>query len=532
VLLSNGNPVEKGEKSGGRHFVKWEDPFKKPCYLFALVAGNLVCISDHYTTKSGREVSLEIYVEQENATKCAHAVGSLKKAMKWDEDVFGLEYDLDVYMIVAVNDFNMGAMENKGLNVFNSRYVLAKPETATDADYQGIEMVVAHEYFHNWTGNRVTLKNWFQLSLKEGLTVFRDQEFSADMSSRAVNRIANVDKLRNHQFPEDAGPMAHPVMPASYIEMNNFYTVTIYDKGSEVIRMMHTITGPEKFRKGMDLYFERHDGQAVTTEDFVRAIEDGSGIDLKQFRLWYTQAGTPEVVVKRKFNAETGELELTFSQSVYETPGQKIKKPMHIPIVMGLVGEDGKDQPLNCDSKGIIEKSSFIVNLHKKEETFVFRGLEKEPVPSLLRGFSAPVKLTIDLDDDELIFLLQNDSDPFNRWEAGQKFFARTVFNLIEKHNAGEKPELDSRLMSAFDKILGDKNLDKALVARAIEFPSESELGFMMDQADVDGIHHVREFVLDALAFALKDRFIEIYNECNVKKAYSIDNESVARRSL
>ncbi|MDM8537823.1 aminopeptidase N, partial [Desulfobacterales bacterium HSG17] len=418
ILLSNGNIVDSGEASQNRHWVRWEDPFKKPSYLFALVAGDLVCVEDSYKTKSGRNVALRIFVEHMNADKCDHAMQSLKKAMKWDEDVFGLEYDLDIYMIVAVNDFNMGAMENKGLNVFNSKYVLAKPETATDVDFWNIERVIAHEYFHNWTGNRVTLKNWFQLSLKEGLTVFRDQEFSADMTSRPVKRISDVRSLRSYQFPEDAGPMAHPVRPESYIEMDNFYTMTVYEKGAEIIRMIHRLLGVQGFRKGMDLYFERHDSQAVTTEDFVKAMEDANQADLSQFRLWYSQAGTPEISVKRVYNSKNKSYSMTFTQKCPPSLDMAEKKAMHIPVAMGLLDQAGNDIPLQLMDKNSPEGTTILLSLHKKKQTFEFINVPELPVPSILRGFSAPVKLRAEYTSQEQAFLLANDSDEFNRWEA------------------------------------------------------------------------------------------------------------------
>ncbi|NJN45457.1 MAG: aminopeptidase N, partial [Candidatus Competibacteraceae bacterium] len=393
VLLSNGNCIDSGDLPGGRHWATWHDPFKKPSYLFALVAGHLQRITDTFTTQSGREVALHIYVEPENIDQCDHAMASLKKAMTWDEATFGREYDLDIYMIVAVGDFNMGAMENKGLNVFNTKYVLAKPETATDADYLGIEGVIGHEYFHNWTGNRITCRDWFQLSLKEGLTVFRDQEFTADMSSRAVKRIDDVRILRSAQFPQDAGPMAHPVRPDAYIEINNFYTVTVYNKGAEVIRMMQALLGQDGFRRGMDLYFERHDGQAVTTDDFVQAMEDANGVDWQQFRRWYTQAGTPEITAQGSYDPDTQSYTLTLRQSCPPTPGQDHKKPFHIPVALGLLDSAGRSLPLQLENESAPVGDHRVLELREAEQQFRFINVPDSPLPSLLRGFSAPVKL-------------------------------------------------------------------------------------------------------------------------------------------
>ena len=400
VMLSNGNKVAGGELKDNRHWVTWEDPFKKPCYLFALVAGQLHAIEDMFTTVSGRAISLRIFVEAQDVDKCHHAMQSLKNAMRWDEEVYGREYDLDLYMIVAVSHFNMGAMENKGLNVFNTKFVLARPDTATDSDYDHIEGVIGHEYFHNWTGNRITCRDWFQLSLKEGLTVFRDQEFSADQTSRAVKRIEDVNMLRMRQFAEDAGPLAHPVRPDSYIEINNFYTLTVYEKGAEVVRMIHTLVGAEGFRKGADLYFQRHDGQAVTCDDFVKAMEDANDIDLEQFRLWYSQAGTPKLTVNTRFDQEAEELTLTIEQSCAPPhPGQPVKKPLHIPVRMGLLGREGAVLPVNLT--GVEAGDEIILEVTEQEQSFRFTGLAEQPVVSLLRGFSAPIKLDFErsLDD-------------------------------------------------------------------------------------------------------------------------------------
>ncbi|MGB6055667.1 MAG: aminopeptidase N, partial [Burkholderiaceae bacterium] len=433
VLLSNGNLVEQGDLGDGRHYAKWEDPFKKPSYLFALVAGDLVCQEERFRLQSGREVLLQVWVEEGNLDKTQHAMDSLKNSIRWDEERFGLELDLDRFMIVAVGDFNMGAMENKGLNIFNTKYVLANPRIATDADYAGIESVVGHEYFHNWTGNRVTCRDWFQLSLKEGLTVFRDQEFSADMaggeSGRAVKRIDDVRVLRQAQFPEDAGPMAHPVRPDSYAEINNFYTVTVYEKGAEVVRMVQTLLGRDGFRRGMDLYFERHDGHAVTCDDFRAAMADANGRDLKQFERWYSQAGTPRVAVSTHYDAQHQRFELTLAQSCPPTPGQPAKLPFHIPIAVGLLDGAGRDLPLRLEGAAAdgAAPTTLVLELTEARQTFRFAGVPQRPVPSLLRNFSAPVILDFDYSDDELAFLMAHDSDPFCRWEAGQRLAMRQL---------------------------------------------------------------------------------------------------------
>ena len=444
VMLSNGNEVERGALGDGRRYVVWEDPFPKPSYLFALVAGRLECVADTFTTRSGREVALRIYVEPHNLDKCAHAMRSLKRAMRWDEEVYGLEYDLDTFMIVAVDDFNMGAMENKGLNVFNSKYVLARPDTATDADFAAIEAVIAHEYFHNWTGNRVTCRDWFQLSLKEGLTVFRDQEFSADTGSRAVKRIRDARMLRSHQFPEDAGPMAHPVRPDSYIEINNFYTLTIYVKGAEVIRMMHTLLGHEGFMAGMRLYFERHDGEAVTTGDFVAAMEAASGVDLGQFRRWYVQAGTPVLSARGTYDAARAEYVLDLGQHTPPTPGQPEKLPLHVPVRLALLGEDGRNLPLHCPEAGLAGEREAVLDVREPRHVFRFSNVPARPAPSLARGFSAPVKVEIERSDDELAFLIANETDPFNRWDAVQEYSTKLMLRMVEERIVGAKAGADA----------------------------------------------------------------------------------------
>ncbi|MBK1691663.1 aminopeptidase N [Ectothiorhodospira mobilis] len=509
VLLSNGNPVESGDLPGGRHYAIWHDPFPKPSYLFALVAGDLVCQQDRFITRSGREVDLRIYVQRHNLDQCDHAMASLKKAMRWDEEIFGREYDLEIYMIVAVDDFNMGAMENKGLNVFNSKYVLARPETATDDDFVAIEGVIAHEYFHNWSGNRVTCRDWFQLSLKEGLTVFRDQEFTADQSLRAVKRIHDVQRLRSLQFPEDAGPMAHPVRPHSYIEINNFYTMTVYEKGAEVVRMIQTLVGREGFRRGLDLYFQRHDGQAVTTEDFVRAMEDATGRDLGRFRLWYEQAGTPRLEVDGHHDAATATYRLTVRQSCPPTPEQPEKRPMHIPLRMALLDPRGRPLPLQLsdDTDGEAPPRERVLDVTEAEQTFVFQGVEAPPVPSLLRGFSAPVKLHFPYTHEDLAFLMAHDGDDFNRWEAGQQLALKVLLAQIRALQAGEEPTLDPALETAFARVLEDETLDAALVAEALTLPGEGYLADQMEEVDVDAIHRARRFTRQSLGRALAERW-------------------------
>ncbi len=531
VLLSNGNLVDKGELDDGRHWAKWEDPYRKPSYLFALVAGNLECLEDQFVTRSGRVVELKLYVEPGNLDKCQHAMESLKRAMKWDEDTFGLEYDLDIYMIVAVGDFNMGAMENKGLNVFNTAYVLAKPETATDTDYENIEGVIGHEYFHNWTGNRVTCRDWFQLSLKEGLTVFRDQEFSADMGSRAVKRINDVRMLRARQFPEDAGPMAHPVRPESYVEINNFYTATVYEKGAEVVRMIHALTGQTGFRRGIDLYFERHDGQAVTTDDFVAAMADANGIDLSQFKRWYNQSGTPEVSVHGEYDASEQIYSLTLTQTCPPTPGQKTKQPFHIPIHLGLLDKNGKDLPLVLDDGLVIDRDNPL-QLQEASETYRFTGISERPVPSVLRGFSAPVNLQQELSDEDLAFLFAHDSDSFNRWEAGQQLAIRILQRMIHSLQNGETPKVETLFVDAVDRMLENKSLDKALVAESLVLPGEAYLTELADVADPDAIHQARQFMRAKLAESLKDRLDKVYRDNTIPGGYKFSAEAAGKRRL
>ncbi|OEY66973.1 aminopeptidase N [Marinobacter sp. X15-166B] len=529
VLLSNGNPVERGELADNRHFVTWEDPFPKPSYLFALVAGDLVEKNDTYTTGSGRDVALRMYVEPRNADKCEHALESLKRSMRWDEERYGREYDLDIYMIVAVDDFNMGAMENKGLNIFNSSCVLASPETATDAAFQRIESIVAHEYFHNWSGNRVTCRDWFQLSLKEGFTVFRDSQFSADMGSATVKRIEDATLMRTAQFAEDGGPMAHPVRPESYMEISNFYTLTIYEKGAEVVRMIHTLLGPELFRKGSDLYFDRHDGQAVTTDDFLRAMEDVSGRDLTRFRLWYEQAGTPVVAVEDEYDEAQQVYRLTLTQSIPDTPGQHAKQPHHIPFAVGLLGHDGADVPLRLTAAADGGTAPRVLELTDAQQTFEFHGVAARPVPSLLRGFSAPVRVQYPWTREQLLFLMSHDADGFNRWDAGQRLAVDVIQSVLA---TGADAGVDERLVSAYRRLLSDVDLDQALVAKMLELPSEAYLIELADQPDVQAIHQARMSVLDRVANGVRDELMACYERHSTAAGYELTPEAIARRSL
>ena len=533
ALLANGNQIGSGALDDGRHWATWHDPFPKPCYLFALVAGRLEFIEDAFTTRAGRTVTLRIYVEPENIDQCAHAMDALKQAMAWDEQRFGLEYDLDLYMIVAVGDFNMGAMENKGLNIFNTKYVLARPDTATDADYQGILGVIGHEYFHNWTGNRVTCRDWFQLSLKEGLTVFRDQEFSSDLGSRGVKRIDDVRILRSSQFPQDAGPMAHPVRPDSYIEINNFYTVTVYNKGAEVIRMMQTLLGPDGFRRGMDLYFQRHDGQAVTCDDFVAALADANSADLHQFQRWYHQAGTPELTVSDAYDPATRTYTLTVRQSCPATPGQPHKEPFHLPLALGLLDAEGRDMPLQLAGESAPQGTTRVLELRETEQTFQFINLPTRPVPSLLRGFSAPVKINSAESDDDLRFRLAHDSDDFNRWDAGQTLAIRAILSLVADRQQGRPWSLPESFSDAFSRALGS-DADPALLAQVLTLPGETWLAEQMAVVDVDGIHAARRFVQRTLAERLRERLFNVYQTLydHESASYQMDALAMGRRAL
>ncbi len=533
VLLSNGNPVSKGDKDHGRHRVSWHDPFKKPAYLFALVAGDLAITEDSYTTQSGREVALRIYTEHHNADKTAHAMRSLKKAMRWDEEQYGLEYDLDIYMIVSVDDFNMGAMENKGLNVFNSKYVLAQPESATDTDYVNIEAVIAHEYFHNWTGNRVTCRDWFQLSLKEGLTVFRDQSFTADMTSAAVKRIDDVRALRTLQFAEDASPMAHPVRPSSYIEINNFYTLTVYEKGAEVVRMYQTLFGRKGFRRGMDLYFERHDGQAVTTEDFRDAMADANETDLSQFQRWYDQAGTPEVHITDDWDESSGRYVLHMKQSCPATAEMQTKAAFLIPFKMALLGPDGQELDLHLmGDEGTINNKNQVLSFTQTEQSFTFLNLPERPLPSLLRGFSAPVKAHYDYSDAQLAFLITHDSDDFNCWEASQRLSIRVLQRIIKDKQANRQSTINPHLLESFSWLLDQKDSDPALLAEALALPGEGYLAEQMEVIDVDAIHAARDHLRHALADALQTQWQEVCQINQTPGEYGLSPSEMGKRRL
>ncbi len=526
VMLSNGNLVESGSLDSDRHYVVWEDPFPKPSYLFALVAGQLVSLEDEFVTTSGKIVSLKIFVEKRNEGKCSYAMDSLKKAMHWDEQVYGLEYDLDTFMIVAVDDFNMGAMENKGLNVFNAKYVLSSPETATDQDYLGIEGVIAHEYFHNWTGNRVTCRDWFQLSLKEGLTVFRDQEFSSDMHSPAVQRIDDVRVLKNFQFKEDSGPMAHPVRPDCYLEINNFYTATVYNKGAEVIRMMHTLLGKENFRQGMDLYFARHDGQAVTCDDFVASMSDASGRDLDQFKNWYSQAGTPILHVHGDWFEREKEYRLVVKQDLADTTGQTTSQPFHMPIAVGLLGATGKDL-LEKEPQG-----TTVLQLREREQTFVFKGIKEKPVVSLLRDFSAPARVAPFQSREQLAFLMRHDSNLFNRWDASARLSGEVILEAAEQFSKNLQPVIDDYFTEAVFHSLRRNIEDSALLALSLTLPPETTLAQDMKIVDPDSLHKARQLVKNQLAEKNKDAFLELYLGNQEKGHYLLTAGAMGRRSL
>ena len=522
VLLSNGNLVEHGDLPDGRHFAVWEDPFRKPCYLFALVAGNLAHIEDSFTTMSGRKVNLAIYVEHGKQSRAGYAMGALQRSMKWDEEAWGREYDLDIFNIVAVSDFNMGAMENKSLNIFNDRYILADPDTATDMDYYLIESIVGHEYFHNWSGDRVTCRDWFQLSLKEGLTVFRDQEFTADMRNRANKRIDDVEVLRVSQFREDAGPLAHPVRPDSYIEINNFYTATVYQKGAEVIRMMQTVLGVEKFRAGMNLYFQRHDGQAVTCEDFAAAMEDASGIDLSQFKLWYSQSGTPQLAVEGKYDPNGKTYALKVSQSCAPTPGQSSKKPYQIPLSMALIAPNGGEVP----------GATQVLELTQSTQTFTFENVPSEPRLSFNRNFSAPVVVKFDQSDADKAFLMTHDTDAFNRWNAGQDYGGAVILRGVTAFQAGRAPTIDDAFLAAVAGVINDAHIDPAFKASLLVLPNEDYLAGHMTEEDPINIHKSRKFVRQSVGRRFQRDLLALYDSLAVKGAYKPDADGMGRRLL
>jgi aminopeptidase N len=531
VLLANGNLIDSGDLGGGRHFAVWHDPFPKPSYLFALVGGNLACVEDSFVTMSGRKVVLRIYVERGKEGHCDYAMDSLKRSMRWDEQVFGREYDLDIFMIVAVSDFNMGAMENKGLNVFNDKYVLALPDTATDADFAAIEAIIAHEYFHNWTGNRITCRDWFQLCLKEGLTVFRDQEFTSDERSRAVKRISDIRGLRAHQFAEDAGPLAHPVRPDIYHEINNFYTSTVYEKGAEVVRMIKTLLGPDDFRKGMDLYFERHDGEAATVEQFVACFAEAGKRDLSQFMFWYSQAGTPEVIASGTYDAKSKSFRLELAQAVPPTPGQPDKSPAVIPLAFGLVGRDGKDLP--AKSAKPAGRQSGVIEFTEVAQSFVFTDVQERPVPSLNRGFSAPIKLVANLSGADLQHLAAHDSDPVNRWQAVQTLATRLLVANATALREGGKARSDAGLIGAIRAIANDRSLEPAYVAQTLIVPSESDIAREIgNDVDPDAIFGARRHLRAEIGHALEKELGAAYQAFSDSAPYSPDATSAGRRAL
>jgi aminopeptidase N len=532
VLLSNGNLIDSGDVAGTtRHFAAWHDPFPKPSYLFALVGGNLACVEDSFVTMSGRSVTLRIYVEPGKEDRCGWAMDSLKRAMRWDEETFGREYDLDIFMIVAVSDFNMGAMENKGLNVFNDKLVLASPQSATDADYASIEAVIAHEYFHNWTGNRITCRDWFQLCLKEGLTVFRDQEFTADQRSRPVKRIADVRALRAQQFVEDAGPLAHPVRPTAYSEINNFYTATVYEKGAEVVRMLKVLLGPAGFRRGMDLYFTRHDGQAATVDQFIQCFADANSLDLTQFMRWYAQAGTPEVRACGTYDARAQSYRLEITQTVPPTPGQPMKEPIVIPLAIGLVGPDGRDMSLSLDDGRPVVRG--VLTLTRPTHSFEFTDLAQRPVLSLNRGFSAPIKVTSNISGGDLRFLAAHDSDPFNRWQAIQSLANALLIDNVAAIRAGRAPRDDEGLVAALSAVMADPALDPAFVALALTMPTDADMAREIGRdVDPDAIFSARAKLRATIGTRLGPALRESYRRMQDDGSYSPDAVSAGRRAL
>ncbi|NNM59486.1 MAG: aminopeptidase N [Legionellales bacterium] len=526
-LLSNGNLIEQGDLENGKHFVVWQDPFKKPCYLFALVAGDLDCLSDIFTTQSGRVVALRIFVEKGFRERCHHAMASLKQAMRWDEQKYGREYDLDVFMMVAVSDFNMGAMENKGLNIFNAKYILADQDSATDRDFEGIQLVIGHEYFHNWTGNRITCRDWFQLSLKEGLTVFREQEFTADMTSQSLSRIDDVTTLRANQFPEDDGPLAHPVRPDSYIEVNNLYTATVYEKGAELIRMQQTLLTPEGFRRGMDCYFDRHDGQAVTCDDFVQALADANQVDLQQFKLWYSQAGTPTVKISTHYDPEKQEYELTLSQSCPLTPEQAEKKPFHIPLKMALFSREGEKLVLR---QGQTEQ---IIELKAETETYTFKNITTMPVLSILRHYSAPVKLDYRSSIDDNYTLFYYDDDAFNRWEAGQHLAFIMLDRFMESYEDGRFCRIDQRFAEGLSRAFTGMDADPGLNARILMLPTMQQMSERFEKdIPVERIKIAHDTLREDMAICLYEKALSTYQQLNTVHSYQFTPLEVGRRSL
>lgn len=532
MLLANGNLIDIEELADNKHKVTWQDPSLKPCYLFALVAGNFDLLEDNFTTMSGRDVALKLYLEPGFKDQGAYALESLKKAMAWDEQTFGREYDLDIYMIVAVSDFNMGAMENKGLNVFNTKYVLARPDTATDSDYVAIEGVIGHEYFHNWTGNRVTCRDWFQITLKEGLTVFRDQTFTEDMTSKAVSRLDTINVVRTQQFAEDAGPLAHPIRTDSYIEINNFYTLTVYRKGCEVIRMIRTLITPENFHKGMDLYFERHDGQAVTTEEFVKAMEDASGKDLTQFRRWYSQAGTPELSISSDYDVEQQQLTLHVAQSCPATPGQEQKEPFQLPLSMGLIGPDCNELGTQLIGEDVVQPGTRILEITEPEQTFTFINVPENTVPSLLRDFSAPVKLEYAYTDEQLAWLIKCDANFFSRWNAAQQLATNSIIKLAEQHLAGQEFSQPEHLIDAMGALLQQDADDLNYLSRLLMLPSLAYLMANSHKMPVSAVHEALQFCKKSLAKQHEALFQELYNKLHDGQSYVYNVAEMGKRSL
>jgi aminopeptidase N len=531
ILLANGNLMDSGDLDGGRHYALWEDPFKKPSYLFAMVGGALGVVKDSFTTMSGRTVDLHIYVEPGKEDRCDWAMDCLKRSMKWDEERFGREYDLDLFMIVAVSDFNMGAMENKGLNIFNDKLILARPDTATDSDYAAIEGVIAHEYFHNWTGNRITCRDWFQLCLKEGLTVFRDQEFSSDQRDRTHQRIVDVRNLRSYQFPEDAGPLAHPVRPDHFIEINNFYTSTVYSKGAEVIRMIHTMLGEEKFREGMDLYFERHDGEATTVEKFIKCFEEVADTDLSQFMLWYSQAGTPELACSLDYNEKTQTATLNITQLLSPSPDQEHKKAMHIPVKLGLLDTDGKDLPLTLEDGTNVADG--LLHIKEHQQSYVFTSISERPVPSLLRNFSAPVNLNTTLEDTDLLFLMRHDADRYNRWQATQTYMLNLLVKKLQVESQEDLILMEERLTDALRLALSPERLDPLFTPLLLAFPGINDIARKIGKnVDHQAIYTMRKKLISGIGEELRERLTTIYEETSISGPYKPDAKNAGLRSL
>lgn len=531
VLLSNGNLVEQGKLSGGRHYAVWKDPFKKPCYLFAMVAGYLSVIEDQFTTMTGRAVDLKIYANHQVISRCHYAMEALKKAMAWDEEVYGREYDLDIFMIVAVNDFNFGAMENKGLNIFNDKYILVDPRTATDSDYALIDAVVGHEYFHNWSGNRVTVRDWFQLCLKEGFTVFREQSFSESVGLLPMERITQVRRLRSYQFPEDAGPLSHPIRPDSYIEMGNFYTMTVYEKGAEVIRMLHTFLGKKRFREGTDLYFSRHDGQAVTCDDFLQAMQDASGVDLESFRRWYSQSGTPQVTIKTTYDKSSKTYTLHCEQMTPSTSGQSHKVALPIPIAVGLLDSHGKAMSLQLQGESA-SKTTTVLNFDKASESFTFVNVDEPPVPSLFRHFSAPIVLHYPYTQEQLAFLMAHDEDPVARWEAGQQLMVNVIQEMVNQYESSSSLKVSPLLIESIETLLKSADRDLAVSSLMLCLPDDEYLLEFFDPVNINALVAVKRYLLQFIAGSLRETLIDSYERYHEKSPYHYDTVSASIRAF